>query len=250
MRNIPIIARRELNAYFFSPIAYVVGTVFLAATGFFFYFGTIHWEQQASLRGTFYNITFILLFVAPALTMRLLAEEKRSGNIEMLMTAPVTDWEVVLGKFLACFGFYLLMLVTTLCYVVVVAKLGTPDFQEIAVGYLGLVLLGGLFISFGMIASALTANQVVAAILGFVPLLLLLIVSYVVPEPERYLTATGFREHLVRGLFGSLRYIGIQDHLGGFFKGLLDTRDLIYFVSMSAFFLFLTVRITESRKWK
>ncbi len=249
MRKIPTVARREFSAYFFSPIAYVVGTVFLAAAGFFFYF-ILSLSRQASLRYTFDIFGFLVVFVAPVLTMRLLAEEKRSGTMEILMTAPVTDWDVVLGKFLACMGYYLALLAATLCYVLVLAKVGSPDYWQMAAGYLGLVLLGCLFISFGMIASALSANQIVAALVGFVPLFILFIISSVVPEPERYAVPTSAGEQIRKVVFAALRYVGVADHLEGFYKGMVDTRDVIYFVSLSLFFLFLTVRITESRKWK
>lgn len=249
MRKIPTIARRELSAYFFSPIAYVVGMLFLAAAGFFFHVILVE-TQEATLRHTLGTLNFIMIFVAPVLTMRLLAEEKRAGTLETLMTAPVTDWEVVLGKYLACVGFYLMLLLPTLVYVLILGKLGSPDYRQIATGYLGLILLGSLFLSFGMIASALTTNQIVAALLSFVPLLILWVVYWVVPEPERYMAASSASERILKVVFGALRYVGVSGHLEGFFKGLVDTRDLIYFVSLSGFFLFLTVRIMESRKWK
>ncbi|MDE3090712.1 MAG: ABC transporter permease subunit, partial [Chloroflexota bacterium] len=173
MRNIWTIASRELNSYFVSPVAYVVGAAFLLVSGVLFSL-TLTSTMDASLRGTFSNITFILVLLAPALTMKLLAEEQRMGTLELLLTSPVHDWQVVVGKFLGSLILFAVMLLgPTLFYVVLLVWLGTPDFGPIISGYLGVLLLGGAFLSIGVLTSSLTQNQVIAYILGLAILLVM-----------------------------------------------------------------------------
>ncbi len=236
MKKIPTLLRRELIGYFCSPIAYIVLVVFLVISGYFFWY--ILWAtMEASLRFTLSNMSIILLFISPAITMRLLAEEKRSGTLETLMTDPVTDAEVVLAKFFASIVFYIFLLLPTLSYVFILKLIGNPDMGIIWAGYAGLVLIGGLFLSIGLLSSAMTANQIISAIVGFVALLLFWVVGFV----SELGTST---------LNKVLGYIGFFGHFDSFRKGIIDTRDVIYFVTAITLFLFLTVRVVESRKWK
>ena len=162
MRNVWTITTRELNSYFVSPVAYVVSAAFLLISGVLFSL-IITSTLQASLNGAFGNITFILILVAPILTMKLLAEEVRMGTLELLLTSPVDDWQVVVGKYLGSLILFAVMLLApTLVYVVFLVAFGQPDFGPIISGYLGVLLLGGAFLAVGVLASSLTQNQVVA----------------------------------------------------------------------------------------
>ncbi len=233
MRKVLALTWREINSYFFSPLAYIVLTVFLLAVGFFFYATLV----QADMRIIVSIMSFILLLMTPMITMRLLAEEARSGTVEMLMTAPVTDFQVIMSKFIGAMVFYCALILPTAVYVIILAVLGDPDPGPIFTGYLGLFLLGGLFVSVGVLASTLTSSQIVAAIVALVALLLLWVIGL-----------TSSWTHGVLADF--LRYLGILQHLDSFEKGLIDTRDLVYYVTLTGFFLFVSVRMLESRKWR
>jgi len=238
MRAVPTIFRRELTSFFYSPIAYIVMTVFMVISGFFFYANLSRFEEVSyAMRGQFYNMAIVFLFVSPMITMRLLAEEHRSGTIETLMTAPVTDFEVVFGKYLASVAFYIVILIPTLAYPITLAMVGSPDWGPIISGYIGIILLGGFFLSIGLFCSSLTRNQIVAAILAFVILLLLWLLDIVSRGGGD--TASDV-----------IKYLTVFYHLDAFVKGLIDTRDVIYYVSICAFCLFATVRVVESRKWR
>ena len=168
MRNVLVLTRREIASCFVSPVAYVAIGLFLVMSGFFFALGDFQPGAPAQMRSIFEKMMIILIFVLPILAMRSLAEEFRTGTIETLMTAPVTDVEVVVGKFLGCWAVYLVMLAPTLLYVVLLAAFGEPDYGPIASGYLGLALLGALYIAVGIFASSMTGNQVIAAVVAFV----------------------------------------------------------------------------------
>lgn len=239
MTNLLALYRREINGVFLSPIIYIFTTVFLVVTGFFFYI-YIRDAQSASLRWVFSNISIILLFFAPAITMRLLAEEARSGTLETLMTAPVSEVQVVLGKFFAGLTFYLVMLVPTLAYVAIlrmVAGAGNIDYGPIFAAYLGLLLMGGLFISIGLLFSSLTRNQIVAFAITLATFLLLWVIGM-------------FSRGKTGVVHEVINYIGMFEHIDAFVKGLIDTRDIIYYLSTTVFCIFLTVRSLESRKWR
>ncbi len=230
------LARRELAAYFYSPIAYVVAFGFLVIAGYFFAV-ELTAIGQLTLRFALNNMVVVMIFVIPFVTMRLLAEEMRSGTIEPLMTDPVTDWDVVFGKFLAGLGFYAFLLVPTLSYIVVLKLYGEPELGPILATYGGLLLMGCEYVAIGLFASALTRNQIVAAIVSFAILLMLFIIGWV-----------------AQGKTGAalewLAYLGTIDHLDSFRKGIIDSKDVIYYLSTTALFLFFTVRIVETRKWK
>jgi ABC-2 type transport system permease protein len=235
MRNMIYVAHRELRAYFASPIAYVVIAAFLAIMGFFFTL-IVTITQEASMAGVFGNVAVVLLFVSPALTMRLLAEEQRSGTIELLLTLPVRDWQVVLGKFLASLTVYAVMLALTLYYPALLMKLGNPDPGPIGSGYLGLLLLGGSFLSIGLFSSALSRNQAVAALVGFGAMLILWLID------------------VASGLFGPpvsdfVTYISLSGHYFDFLRGVIDTKDVVFYLSVMAASLFLSVQVLQLRRW-
>jgi ABC-2 type transport system permease protein len=238
-KNLWPLYRKETNSVLLSPIIYIFTAVFLVVTGFFFNFYVAE-VKQASMRMTFSNVSIILLFFAPAITMRLFAEETRSGTIETLMTAPVTDVQVVLGKFFAGWTFYCIMLLPTLAYVGILARVSAGvglDYGPIMAGYLGLILMGGLFVSLGLFLSSLTRNQIVAFAITLAVFLLL----WVIGMAGRNKTGIGNQ---------ILAYLGMFEHIEDFIKGLVDTRDIVYYLSATVFGLFLTVRSVESRKWR
>lgn len=236
MRNTIAIAEKELKAYFASPIAYVVTAAFLAVLGYLFAV-ILGFGRQASLRFVFQNMSIILLLIAPALTMRLFAEEQRTGTIELLLTAPVRDVEVVLGKFLASLALLGVMLGLTLYYPFLLGIYGKPDWGPIATGYLGALLLGAGCLAVGLFTSSLTQNQIIAAVLGMGLLLLLWVI--------------GGAGQLVGGPVGSiLRYIDIPDHFNDFTRGIMDSRDVIYYLSLMVSGLFLSVVSLQSRRWR
>ncbi len=237
MTNVPALFRREINAYFLSPIAYIVLAVFLIYTGFFFS-DSLYENKLVTLRFNVMYIQFILPFLIPVITMRLFSEESKSGTIETLMTAPVTDFEVVLGKFLAAFGLYNVMIFSTLIYVLFLSWVGKPDYGSIITSYIGLVLMGSVFTSVGLLTSAVTKNQIVSAVIGIVGLLFLMIIGFV-----DNIAGEGF-------ISDCLKYIGTYGHWETFTKGLIDTRDVIYYISLTALLLFITIRVVESRKWR
>ncbi len=236
MRAIKPLLYRELLSQFCSPIAYVALTVFLLLGGYLFSV-ILNTTQEASLRYCVANLSVILLFLAPMLTMRLVSEEKKSGTLEVLMTAPLTEWDVILAKFFAGWLLYLFLLVPTAMYVVFLCVYGQPDFGPIASGYIGLILLGAVFIAIGIFASALTANQIIAAAISFTILLGFWVLSFATQD------TTGIAGKI-------LAYLSLFEHFDTFRRGIIDTKDLVYYVTTTILFLFLAVRVLESRRWR
>lgn len=236
MYNVWIIAKRELYAYFISPIAYLVAAAFTFLCGLFFVGGVTQW-QDATLQSVFGSLSIVLIFVAPVLTMRLLAREQDLGTIELLLTAPVRDWEVVVGKFLASYLFYLGMVAVTGVYPLILLRYGNPDLGAIGAGYLGLVLLGAALLSLGVLTSSLTRNQVIAAVIGVVASVSLWLLDIVSP------VFRGTAQDVVS-------YLTPSGHYYGFVEGIIDTRDLVYYVSATAVFLFLASQVLQSRRWQ
>lgn len=237
MTSTTIIARREFRSYFDSPIAYVVICLSLIIIGLFVFsqFWTIN---RASLGGLFeYTSWGIVLFIVPAITMRLLAEEKRAGTLELLITMPVRDSEVVLGKFFASLGLIVVLLVLTAVYPLMISRLGTLDPGPLFVGYFGLILLSAAAVSIGLFFSSITENQIVAFMATFVVLLVFWIMEYVGAS------AGGFMGDLIN-------FISFKRRVTPFERGLLDVRNIFFFLSVTTFFLLLTIRSLESRKWK
>jgi ABC-2 type transport system permease protein len=237
MREMLYIAGKELRSYFVSPVAYIVAAFWLVATGFFFYV-SVTLGQEASLRNVFGVVIILLLLISPALTMRLLAEESRTGTLELLLTAPVKDWAVVVGKFLGALGLYAAIIGLTIFYpILLVLYSGNPDWGPIWSGYLGLLLLGMLFLSIGLFASALTSNQMVSAVIAFVLLLLLFVISQL-------------SQNIGAGVSDLLTKISVSDRFDPFERGIVDLRDVAFFLSASALVLFLTVQVVEARRYR
>jgi ABC-2 type transport system permease protein len=236
MRNVWTIFKRELRSYFVTPIAYVLGGLFLLLAGLFFVLSFFFGQTEASLRNWMSSITVFLLFMAPMFTMRLLAEEKQTGTIELLLTSPVKDWEVVLGKFFAAVCLWLAILLVTVTYPIILRIFGNPDLIPILTGYLALVLLGSAMLSVGMLSSALSPNQIVAVATAFVILLLLYVAQ--------------FLQNVVGGQLGSIfQYLSLQSHVDDLMKGVIDSKDIIYYLSIIAGCLFISTRLIEARRW-
>lgn len=245
-RKAPTVARRELAGYFYSPMAYVIGAVVLAVMGAIYFYGfeligikpVFRPGAEASLRSLFEAMAYIMIFAAPVMTMRLFSEEFDSGTIETLMTAPVTDTEVVLGKFLGVLGFYLALLAGTGVFMIVTAIHGTPDVGVAFTGYLGMLLMGSAFLAVGIFASTLTRYQIIAAIvavtiLSVFTILMQQLVAYA-PEPINELA----------------RELSAMRYFKDFARGIFDTRGLAFFLTGTALFLFLSVKSLESRRWR
>jgi ABC-2 type transport system permease protein len=237
MTNVITIMKKELKSYWNSPIAYIFATVFLVLISWLF-FESFFLEGQASLRGFFGLLPMAFVLFVPAVTMRLWAEEKKLGTIELLMTLPVKDHEVVLGKYLAAFLFLKITILLSLPLAIIVAALGSPDPGPIVGGYLGALFMGAAFLAIGIFVSGLTQNQIIALILAFlIAILLLLVDSSVVLSKVPAFLAPAFD------------FLGVRSHFESIERGVIDSRDLLYFASVIGFFLYLNVRTIESRKW-
>ena len=254
MNNILAIAHKELKAYFASPIAYVVIGLFALMFGYFYYAllgifveqgmrmmglqgGPTQNVNEQMIRPLFLNASVLLLFLLPMITMRTYAEEKRSGTIELLLTAPLTDFQIIMGKFLGAMAVYAAMLAVTVVHLGVLFAFGTPEWIPIATGYLGLLLMGACFISVGLLISSFTRNQIVAGTITFAVFLLLWVINWVGP-------LTGPRMSPV------LDYLSITSHLDDFTRGVVDTKHVVYYVSFIAFGLFLTARSVDTERWR
>lgn len=247
MRNTWIIARRELGAIFVQPIAYIVAIVFTFITGYLFAAQVTNYVINAQFGGAppltvgplLLTFGFLMLFAAPAVTMRLLSEEQQSGTMELLMTLPVRDSQVVLGKFLAAMLFYLVIVSLTLIYPLVLLRFGNPDIGPLVTSYLGVILLGAALIGIGILASALSENQIVAFMLSF-GLILVLYLAGIVAD---YFTAIPY----VSTIFNEL---SLNSHQSNFAEGLLTATDVLYYLIITAVSLFAATRVLESRRWR
>jgi ABC-2 type transport system permease protein len=243
MRNIFAIAKREIGSYLISPIIYLVAGAFLLLTGVYFWL-TLTWMVDygdvPTVRYTIEFMVVVFVFAGPLLTMRLLAQERRMGTLELLLTSPLKESELVVGKFLAGVVFYLLMVVPTLLYALVLEVFGNPDWGPIWSSYLGLLLFGMVLLSIGTLASALTQNQIVAAVLGVAGNLAL---WFFVGVPANN-PGVGPR------LADALRLLDLREHLDSFLSGALDTGDIFYCLSLTVFLLFIATRVLESRRWR
>ncbi|HJN26432.1 MAG TPA: ABC transporter permease [Candidatus Latescibacteria bacterium] len=259
MRNLWAIYTKELRSYFVSPVAYVIAGVFLFLSGYLFRnilmqfnFWCIQFSQRAQfMQGGMPNLNlnemvvtqffgvmdFIWLLVVPMLTMRLLAEEKKNGTMELLMTSPISTVEILLGKFFACLTLYMTIVALTLVYCGILELYGDPDWGPIWSAYLGYLLLGGTFIGVGMLASSVTENQIVAVLLAFGALLTLWLIDW----------SASFAGPTAAKV---LQYLSIIQHLQDFQRGVIDTSDVVFYLSFIFFSLFVTTRVLESRRWR
>jgi ABC-2 type transport system permease protein len=255
MRGFWAVYKKELYGMFMSPIFYVVAFIFLLASGFFFnlilsqvmlisFQVAQHMELAKGInmlelfvRSFMSNISIIVLFIAPLLTMRLYAEERRSGTMELLFTYPITDAAVLAGKFAACLSAFAVLVAGTLPGVIAVAVIATPAWKLIACGYGALLLVGCAFLSMGTFTSTLTRNQIIAAVISFG----LLLVLWFIGETK---TWAG------QGAGSVLEYLSLSKHFENLSKGLIDSRDVLFYLVFSAFFLFLTLRQISSYRWR
>ena len=253
VRNILAIAVKELRSYFASPMAYLIIGLFALLFGQFFYAyldlfvrrsagmgqmgGGNNNINQDMIRYVLMNSAIIILFIMPMITMRTYAEEKRSGTIELLLTSPLTDLEIIFGKFLGALGLYAAMLAVTLLDIALLFFFGRPEWRAIAAGYLGLVLLGGCFVSLGLLISSLTKNQIVAGVVTFAVFLMLWIVNWTADQSGPTMRAV-------------LNHLSIIDHFDDFARGVIDTKHIVYYLSFIAFGLFLTAKSVDSERWR
>ena len=238
MSRAGVIAKRELSSYFFSPIAYVAMFLFLFTAGLFFW-NDFKPGQPAALRNLFEWMVWLLAIVVPILCMGLLAQEWSSGTIETLMTAPVDEADVIIGKFFGALGFFLVLLAPTLMYVVMLRIYAQPDIGPILSGYLGILLVGALFIAIALFCSSLTKSHVIAAVMAVAILCAVTILPWVVTSFAS--VPTPLRRVMEQSVFH--RYMD-------FSKGVVDIGNLVFFLAATAVFLFLTVKVLESRRWK
>jgi ABC-2 type transport system permease protein len=253
MRNIVAIADKELRSYFASPIAYVIIGLFSLLFGWFFYMFLVLFVRQSQemaqfgggaaninqqmIRGVLMNSSVIILFVLPMITMRTYSEEKRSGTIELLLTSPVTDLEIILGKFFGAVGLYAAMLLVTMLYMVILFAYGNPEWRPIAAGYLGLLLMGASFIALGLLISSLTKNQIVAGMVTFAVFLMLWVINWIGESSGPTTQAI-------------VKYLSITEHFDDFSRGIIDTQHVIYYLSFITFGLFLTAKSVDSERWR
>jgi len=254
MRNVMAIADRELRSYFASPIAYVVIGFFALVFGLM-YASIMSWfvqqgmqmgmgmgpqnlnVNQQLIRPLMLNLAVISLFLLPAITMRSYSEEKRSGTIELLLTSPLTDVQIVFGKFLGALALYVIMLAITLIHIGLLFLYGRPDWKPLVTGYFGMLLFGASFLSIGIFISSLTKNQIIAGVATFAVGLMFWVIDW------------------VGSLFGPtaesvFRYLSMTDHLEDFVKGVVDTKHVVYYLSFIAFGLFLTLRSVDTERWR
>jgi ABC-2 type transport system permease protein len=241
MRNTLIVARRELGGYFATPVAVVFIVIFLALQGALtFNLGNFFDRGQADLAPFFSFVPWVFLLLVPAITMRLWAEERRLGTIELLLTLPITQGQAVVGKFLAAWAFCAIALVLTFPFVITVNVLGQPDNAVIATGYLGALLVAGSFLAIGAAMSAVTKNQVIAFVLGVAVCFLFAVASY--PLVLDFLSRNAPEAANI------VRRLSVTERFGAFTRGVVSLRDIIFFASFIGFWLFLNTVIVEQRK--
>lgn len=236
MQNTLTIAGREFRGYFNGPVAYIVVCVVLLLLGVFFW-NTFFLMDRATVRDMFDLMTLFLILAAPAMTMGLLAEEKRTGTIELLITMPVKDSEVILGKYLGVMGLYGVLLLLTVAYPISVSTLGDLDWGPVIGGYVGLLFQGGAMLAIGLLASSWSNNQLVALFLGAAICFAFWIINRFLP-------------FLPQGAASVFEWLSFDYHFRSMARGVIDSRDVIYFISIIGFALLLAFRSVESRRWR
>ena len=237
MRTAQAVAWKEIQIYFSSPTAYIVGLIFLALTGFFFTQDLGNPFPEATLIPFFDGAVIVFVLLAPALTMRLLAEESKLGTIELLLTSPVRDWEVIIGKYVASLVFFFVLVALSSFYAILLFVYASPDPGPVFAGYLGLILYGSAALAVGLLTSTMSSNQIVSAVVAMGILLAMFFA-------DRAFGAVG-------GIAGEIiGEMGLRGHFDDFARGVIDTTNIVYFLSVIAFFLFLSIRTLESRRWR
>lgn len=254
MTNVLALAGRELRAYFASPIAYVVTGFFALLFGYFFVAFLSFFVTQTQQMGAFggggsvnvnqmlirplvLNTSVVALFALPMMTMRTFSEEKRSGTIELLLTSPLSDFQIIMGKFLGAMALYAVMLAVTLLSVAWLFVFGNPEWKQVATSHLGLLLMGGSFIALGLFVSSLTKNQIVAGFITFALALLLWVLNWAAESAGPTARAV-------------LSYLSITEHFDDFAKGIVDTKHVLYYLSFITFGLFLTAKSLDAERWR
>lgn len=256
-----VLIRKELKQFFTSPIAYVVMMIYLTLSGFFFFTNMEAFSQQYKylksmtqfmqnpeilarmnlnemvIARALFNMVFVFLFILPLIMMRSLAEEQKQRTDELLKTSPITVHQVILGKFLGSIMFVLILILPTLAYQGLLFTYSSPEVGPVVTGYLGLVLFASVGVSIGLFASSVTENQIIAAVISFVLLMFLFVINLLDVGEASLLS-------------GVLTYVSVTEHLSNMLRGQLDTRDLVYFVSITVFFLFMTHRSLEAKGWR
>lgn len=238
VKTIYILFKKELMSYFNSPIAYIFIGVFLVVSNWLF-FKNFFLFGQVTMRGYFGLLPWIFLFLSPAITMRLWAEEKKSGTIEFLLTLPVTDWQVVLAKFFSGLIFMFITLLLSLSLPISLAFLGNLDFGPVIGGYISALFLGGSYLALGLFISSLTKNQIIAFVLGLVACFAAFIIGadFVLATAPRFAVPV-------------MKFLGLGSHFYNIAKGVIDSKDIIYYGSFIFLFLWLNTRVIEGREWK
>ncbi len=255
MRGFWSVYRKELYSLFASPIFYAVGFIFLVIAGYFYYGALAFYSRysfEASqdpmalnylnltemvLRPFFLDVSVVLLLIAPLLTMRVYAEERKTGTLELLFTYPITDRATLLGKFAAAVSTLGVILLGTLPSILLLGFIGKPNWAAVFCGYLGMFLLAGAFLALGIFTSAVTQNQIIAAVLSFGALLMFWVIGWL-------------KSFVGAGAAGIINYVSITNHFDTFAKGVLDVRDFVYYLVFILVFLFLTLRQVESYRWR
>ena len=236
MRNLKAIYMKEMKSYFNSPMAYIFLVIFAVINGYFFT-RTFFLFNQSDMRSLFNIIPLVYIFFIPAVTMSLIAREKNLGTMEVMSTLPLKDMDFVLGKFLSSLSLIVIGLIITLIHFFTLAQVGTNiDYGAVFTGYLGLALAGAVYSSVGTFASSITDNQVVAFIIG----IFIVIIFFLMDKMLMFVPIS---------LTGLIQFLSVDYHLSNISRGVIDSRNLIYFSSVVGFFLFMTVRVLEIRRW-
>jgi ABC-2 type transport system permease protein len=225
--------KKELRSYFGSPVAYIAIAMFLVIAGYFFY-PVIAFYREATLEYSLSNLVIVLIFLMPLLSMRLISEEKKSGTLEILLTRPVRDFEIVLGKYFAAATVLLVMILPTAIYGFILFRFAKPDLMPMILQYVAIFLVGLSFLSLGMFASSLSENQIVAAAIGFTIILVMWLLTW-------------FTSSL--GPDNLLSYFAISSHFEDLNKGVVDARDIVFYLSFIVFWLYMTTRTLDIRRW-
>lgn len=238
MSHVIAIIKKELKDYFNSPLAYIFISIFLVISGWLF-MRSFFLQGQATMRSYFYLIPWLFLFLIPAITMKLWAEEKKLKTTEILFTWPIKDWETVIGKFLASLFFLIITVLLSISIPITISNLGDLDWGIVIASYLGVFFMGAAFLAIGLFISSITDNQIIAFILSVA----ISFVAFIIGETIVLYVIPGFLVNL-------FQYLGLGYHFSSINRGVLDSRDIIYYLSIIGLFLYLNIRQIESRKWK